>query len=103
MSPKTIDISTGTELFREADPVGLLYDQSAKSYMEELKDRVREHFPKARVFVRWSPTSADGADVYTIPRAEEAEARLLRMAKEVRRESDDWLQYDESVRAAFSM
>ena len=102
MIPKTIDIQTGAELFGDADPVGLLPEASVRRYMKMLKTRIRERFPDATLFVRWSPTGTDGTDVYTIPRVEEAEQAIRSVADEVRAE-DGWLRYDETVRAAFQL
>ena len=56
LSPKTIDITTSNVIFEDADPVGLLPELSAKSYLEALRERVAEAYPKARVFLKWVPT-----------------------------------------------
>lgn len=100
--PKTIDINMSNIIFEEQDPVGLMPVLSAKGYLEALRERLRERFPKARVFLRWSPSSREEPDVLTLPPTEEAEAVVEEIAKEVIDESDEWLTYDESVRAAFA-
>ncbi len=102
MTPKTIDISTGPEILRDADPIGLHAEVSVRRYLESLRARVAEHFPEARVFVRWSPSLGDGTDVYTIPRVKDAEEVLMNVANEVAANSEAWLSYDDDVRAAFA-
>lgn len=102
MTPKTIDIATGAVLFADTDPVGLLPDASARSYLEELRRRIGELYPKATVFLRWSPTSTDAADVFTIPRAEAAATLIGALARELQKETEAWVCYDESVRATFA-
>ncbi|MFK7990667.1 MAG: hypothetical protein AB8I08_31885 [Sandaracinaceae bacterium] len=102
MIPKTIDISTGPEILRDADPIGLHAEVSVRQYLERLRARVAERFPKARVFVRWSPSLGDGTGVYTIPRTPKAEETLKNVANEVASNSDTWLSYDDEVRAAFA-
>lgn len=101
-APKTIDISTSNVLFEEKDPVGLMPEASARRYLEALRARLHDRFPKARVFLRWSPTNTEPTDVFTVPRAEEAEEELKKIAEELREESDEWLRYDEDIRAAFA-
>lgn len=102
MSPKTIDIQSGSELLREVDPIGLLPEPSVRRFQERLRERIRQLYPEARVFLRWSPSCTDGADVYTIPRAEDAEAKVLEAAREVLADADEWTCYDEGVRAALA-
>lgn len=103
MAPKTIDINTGGELFKDVDPIGLLTDASARRYMHELKGRIRERFPNARIFVRWGPSLDSGPDVYTIPRAETAEEKVVELADEVREDPDSWVVYDDAVRDALAL
>ncbi|MCB9592972.1 MAG: hypothetical protein H6719_09595 [Sandaracinaceae bacterium] len=101
LSPKTIDITTSNVIFEDADPVGLLPELSAKSYLEALRERVAEAYPKARVFLKWVPTRRTPADVLTLPRVESAENRLRELAEEVREARTTWIRHDENVRAAF--
>lgn len=103
MTPKTIDISTGCDLLRDADPIGLHHEVSVRQYLEQLRIRIGERFPQARVFLRWSPSTPIGTDVYTIPRAQQAETELMKIAREVRAKSEEWLSYDDDVRSDFAV
>ena len=101
-TPKTIDITTSNDLFEGADPIGLLPEVSARAYLETLRERVGELYPKARVFLRWAPTRTEPADILTLPRVEKAEERLLEMAEELKTERSVWVRHDETIRAALS-
>ena len=102
-APKTIDICTSNVLFNEQDPVGLLPEASARSYLEVLRERLHERFPKARVFLRWSPSTNDPTEVFTLPRdAVDAKVELREIAEELRSKPTEWVRYDEDVRAAFA-
>ncbi len=104
ISPKTIDISTSNILFNEQDPVGLLPEASASSYLRELRQRLSERYPKANVFLRWSPSTNEPTNVFTLPpEAVEAKKELHDIAEQLRKEdSEEWLRYDENVREMFA-
>jgi hypothetical protein len=99
---QTIIINTGNKLFDGADPIGLMYDVSASRYVDELRGRIREEFPNAQVFVRWSPSSADAAEVKTVPKASEMETRVREMTVDVRENREAWIRYDQSVLNSFA-
>ncbi len=99
---QTIIINTGSKLFDGADPIGLMYDVSASRYVDELRGRIREEFPNAQVFVRWNPRSTDGAEVKTVPKAEDMEGRVREMTANVRENRDAWIRYDQSVLSSFA-
>lgn len=101
MTLTTIDYTTNADLFRDADPIGLLRDVSARSYQVELRKRLKEEFPKANVFLKWNPNRTGPAEVFTLPEKESAQQRVLEIAQDLKQNTDAWLNYDESVRAAF--
>ncbi|HEY8432819.1 MAG TPA: hypothetical protein VIL20_30820 [Sandaracinaceae bacterium] len=100
MSLTTIDLTINADLFRDVDPIGLLRDASARSYQIELRKRLKEEFPNANVFLKWNPNRTGPTDVFTLPEHEAARARVLEIAKQVERDKDLWVSYDQSVRAA---
>lgn len=102
MIPKTIDIRTGPEILSGVNPIGLHAEVSVRQYLELLRARVAERFPEARVFVRWSPSVGAGTDVFTIPRAPDAEETLKDVALEVASNAEAWVSYDQDVRDAFA-
>lgn len=101
MSLTTIDYTTNADLFRDADPIGLLRDVSARTYQVELRKRLKEEFPKANVFLKWNPNRTGPAEVFTLPEKEAAQQKVLEIAQDLKQNTDLWLSYDESVRAAF--
>ncbi len=101
-APSTIDVTTTNVLFEDADPMGLLPEVSATRYLEALRERIGERFPKARVFIKWVPTRRTPTDVVTLPKVEEAEEVVLELAEELRRERSAWVRHDEAVREAFA-
>lgn len=101
MTLTTIDYTTNADLFRDADPIGLLRDVSARTYQVELRKRLKEEFPKANVFLKWNPNRTGPAEVFTLPEKQSAQQRVLEIAQDLKKKADIWLNYDESVRAAF--
>ncbi|MCA9609984.1 MAG: hypothetical protein KC619_30515 [Myxococcales bacterium] len=101
-APSTIDVTTTNILFEGADPVGLLPEISASRYLEALRERIGERFPKARVFIKWVPTRRSPTDVVTLPKVEGAEEVVLELAEALRHEREAWVRHDEAVRAAFA-
>jgi hypothetical protein len=101
LSLTTIDYTTNADLFRDADPIGLLRDVSARTYQVELRKRLKEEFPKANVFLKWNPNRTGPAEVFTLPEKESAQQKVLEIAQNLKQNTDLWLSYDESVRAAF--
>jgi hypothetical protein len=101
LSLTTIDYTTNADLFRDADPIGLLRDVSARTYQIELRKRLKEEFPKANVFLKWNPNRTGPAEVFTLPEKESAQQKVLEIAQDLKQNTDLWLSYDESVRAAF--
>ncbi len=99
MSLTTIDLTVNADLFRDADPIGLLRDVSARAYQVELRKRLKDEFPNANVFLKWNPNRTGDADVFTLPEHEEARERVLSIAEQLRRDTKLWLSYDESARA----
>lgn len=99
--PSTIDITTTNVLFQDADPVGLLPEISATRYLEALRERIGERFPKARVFIKWVPTRRSPTDVVTLPKVEAAEEAVLELAEDLRNDRAAWVRHDEAVREAF--
>ncbi len=99
---QTIIINTGNKLFEGVDPIGLMYDVSASQYVDTLRGRIRDEFPNAQVFVRWSPSSADAAEVKTVPKAAKMESRVREMTTAVRENREAWIRYDQSVLNSFS-
>lgn len=97
----TIDVTTNADLFRDADPIGLLRDVSARSFQVELRKRLKEEFPKANVFLKWNPNRTGDTEVFTLPETEAGQQKVLEIAQDLEENQDLWLNYDESVRAAF--
>ena len=98
----TIDIHTGSELFADADPVGLLPTVSASEFQRKLYERIDALFPNANIFIRWGPNLPEETDIHTIPHSPKAEAKVEKLVEEVRDEGQQWLCYDEAIREAFA-
>ncbi|MGE0788242.1 MAG: hypothetical protein AB7S26_21395 [Sandaracinaceae bacterium] len=88
--PQTIDVLSGIQLAGASTSVAPVTAETATRYVSELRKRVSDLFPKARVFVRWSPVHATGPDVYTIPSMPEVAERVGEVAAGLRREPDVW-------------
>lgn len=102
VSLTTIDYTANADLFRDVDPVGLLRDVSARDFQIELRKRLKDQFPKANVFIKWNPNRTGPSEVFTLPEVDEAQEKVQEIAEELLTEKDSWLNYDESVRAAFA-
>ena len=98
----TIDIHTGSDLFADADPVGLLPAVSASEFQRKLYERLDGLFPNANIFIRWGPNLPEEPDVLTIPHSPKAEAKVERLVEAVRDEAEGWLCYDDAIREAFA-
>ncbi len=100
MSLTTIDFTINADLFRNTDPIGLLRDISARAYQIELRRRLKDQFPNANVFLKWNPNRTGPADVFTLPDDETARSEVLAIAEQLEQDSELWLSYDDSIRAA---
>ncbi len=101
MSLTTIDYTVNADLFRTADPIGLLRDVSARSFQVELRKRLKDQFPNANVFLKWNPNRTGPSEVFTLPEDETAREKVHAIAQQLERDTKVWLSYDDSIRAAF--
>ena len=54
------------------------------------------------MFIKWNPNRTGPSEVFTLPEVDEAQEKVQEIADELLTEKDSWLNYDESVRAAFA-
>jgi len=100
LSVTTIDYTVTADLFKDIDPIGLLRETSAREFQVELRQRLREEFPKANIFLKWNPNRTGAADVFTLPETETEQVRVKAIADQVWSNRDAWCKYDDAVIAS---
>lgn len=100
MSLTTIDYTVTADLFKDIDPIGLLRETSARDFQVELRQRLKEEFPKANIFLKWNPNRTGSADVFTLPEADVEQDKVKAIADEVWASRDTWCKYDHEVIAS---
>lgn len=91
MSVTAIEYTVESDLFRDVDPVGLAEEASARAFQIALRERLKDAFPKASLFLKWNPNRVGGADVFTVPEDLTAQAKVLELAVAVRAEKSAWV------------
>ncbi|MCB9597445.1 MAG: hypothetical protein H6719_32285 [Sandaracinaceae bacterium] len=94
MSVSTIEYTVSADLFADIDTDGLMQEASAHAFQIELRERLRDAFPKANVFLKWNPNRTGAADVFTIPEVETEQTRVVEIAEAVHADRTAWLRYD---------
>jgi len=100
LSLTTIDYTVTADLFKDVDPIGLLRETSAREFQLELRQRLKEEFPKANIFLKWNPHRTGQADVFTLPETETEQDKVKAIADEIWANRDAWCKYDLEVVAS---
>ncbi len=98
---ETVEIVVTDGLFHKLDPVGLLREDSAANYLEELRGRLAEAFPNAKLVLEYRSGVVEAAQIRVTPHNGEAAATARRIADGLS-EKLNWFRYDEWVRTTRS-
>ncbi|MCA9604790.1 MAG: hypothetical protein KC619_04320 [Myxococcales bacterium] len=99
LSVTAIEYTVESDLFRDVDPVDLAEEASARAFQIVLRERLKDAFPKASLFLKWNPNRTGDADVFTVPEDPGAHAKVLEIAGAVRAEKSRWVRRDQPLAA----
>jgi hypothetical protein len=98
---EVVEVIVTDGLFHKLDPVGLLREESAARYLDELRGRLAEAFPNAKLSLEYRSDAVEATAIRLTPPSAEAESTARRIADGLT-EQLTWFRYDELIRTTRS-
>jgi hypothetical protein len=98
---EVVELVVTDSLFHKLDPVGLLRRESAERYLRELRGRLAEAFPNAKLHLEYRDDAVEATSIRLTPRDADAESTVRRIADGLT-EQLTWFRYDEMIRTTRS-